>query len=457
MDLRLAPLEIPPEDPFKHDTLKRKPDAERLCTFLRNVTPPFVVCLDSPWGTGKTTFIRLCKTVLSSGGTPCVVLNAWESDFAGDPLVALLGEVQSLLAEMDAGETAKRNFEKVKSAAKVISKRALPALVKLASAGVLDVDEVQETILRDAAGELAADVVEAYTKEKAAITTFKESLAELVTRLNDDVEDSARRLVVFVDELDRCRPSYAIECLERIKHMFDLPNIVFVLAVDKRQLVASVHGVYGPQIQAAGYLSRFMDVEYHLPLVTHDDFLQALNLRLSILEGFKRFRTMNGHEVGHFVKMTRDLVADGRLSLRDQVRFMVRLRLAMDATPSADNPLVYLMVPLVFLRMSDGDLYRKYVNGECTSSDVVSFFRSLSGRTFINSDVGTTSEAWLAYCRPRREEWTNAHDMYRALNDDSRSRRILEIAARFHYAGHLVLELVAKRIELGYHLPDEER
>lgn len=65
----------------------------------------------------------------------------------------------------------------------------------------------------------------------------------------------------FIDELDRCRPTFAIELLERIKHLFDIQNIVFVLSIDKEQLEASTAAAYGSAINAPEYLRRFIDLE----------------------------------------------------------------------------------------------------------------------------------------------------------------------------------------------------
>jgi hypothetical protein len=78
--------------------------------------------------------------------------------------------------------------------------------------------------------------------------------------------DKGKPLVYMVDELDRCNPTFAVKVLERIKHLFDVPNVVFVLSIDKRQLACSVKGFYGSnEIDADEYLRRFIDVDYYLP------------------------------------------------------------------------------------------------------------------------------------------------------------------------------------------------
>ena len=84
-------------------------------------------------------------------------------------------------------------------------------------------------------------------------------------------------LVFIIDELDRCRPSYAVELLEQVKHVFSVPGIIFVLAIDKVQLGHAVKGVYGsPGMDDVEYLRRFIDVEFSLPMPSPRYFIDYL-------------------------------------------------------------------------------------------------------------------------------------------------------------------------------------
>ena len=73
---------------------------------------------------------------------------------------------------------------------------------------------------------------------------------------------------IFVDELDRCNPHYAVAVLERIKHLFEIPNIVFVLAVNQNELSNAIQGYYGSsKIDSDEYLRRFIDIDFVLPIL----------------------------------------------------------------------------------------------------------------------------------------------------------------------------------------------
>ena len=80
----------------------------------------------------------------------------------------------------------------------------------------------------------------------------------------------------MIDELDRCRPSYAVELLEIAKHLFSVDRIVFVLAVNRSELVHSIKALYGSEFDAQGYLGRFFDVDIRLPEPEREEFLEAL-------------------------------------------------------------------------------------------------------------------------------------------------------------------------------------
>ena len=103
--------------------------------------------------------------------------------------------------------------------------------------GALDIDKEVETVATELAGDATGDLVEAFQKEKDLLKKFREELDAAVKQL--PIAGKRPTLVFFIDELDRCRPTFAIELLERVKHLFGVSNILFVLSTDKQQLEAS--------------------------------------------------------------------------------------------------------------------------------------------------------------------------------------------------------------------------
>ncbi|HJJ54051.1 MAG TPA: P-loop NTPase fold protein [Methanocorpusculum sp.] len=99
--------------------------------------------------------------------------------------------------------------------------------------------------------------------------TKKKAFCDLVNKFAS--ED--KPLLIFVDELDGCRPTFAIEMLEAVKHFFDLENVIFVFSMDIGQLSCSIRTIYG-EIDCVGYLQRFFDYQIRLPSPNLREYLR---------------------------------------------------------------------------------------------------------------------------------------------------------------------------------------
>lgn len=108
---------------------------------------------------------------------------------------------------------------------------------------------------------------------------LEEKIQEFLQNLSSEKEE---RLVIFVDELDRCRPDFAVQLLERIKHYFDLENITFVFSVNCEQLIYTIQKFYGENFDAGRYLGRFFDQIIHLPEAELLYYFTKLNIGSSI-------------------------------------------------------------------------------------------------------------------------------------------------------------------------------
>ena len=146
MKYKLSPLEIPQDEPFRHDALERKPSVEALARLIEELQGPFVLAIDSPWGTGKTTFVQFLKVMLEGKSYSCLYFNAWKTDFSTDPLVAFLGEIETQISSEIKKDS---NFQKAKKIGGKLMKRAIPAAAKIATAGILDLDSLTEKAIGD--------------------------------------------------------------------------------------------------------------------------------------------------------------------------------------------------------------------------------------------------------------------------------------------------------------------
>lgn len=351
MKLKNKGIEIPDENIFQNDKLNRQGSIKNLSLLLDNVISPLVFSVNAPWGAGKTTYLRMLHSNLAMEGKKTIYFSAWETDFASDPLLAFLGEINIGLKSFLSGNTKKNKaWEKAKKAGAHILRRGLPVGIKVATAGFIDADKLVEDESAKFAEALSKDMIDAYTKNKEAIVEFKSSVKQVLTK----EDGSTEKLYVFVDELDRCRPTYAIELLERIKHLLDVEGLVFILALDKHQLSHSVKAVYGSEFDALGYLKRFIDVEFSLPPADVALFIDYL---FNQFEYDKYFEGRNYGDIAydgrHLLSSLKVIAIGQRMSLRSIEHFFAKLKLIL-LSVSTQN---YLYPELVVFLLSAKDLY----------------------------------------------------------------------------------------------------
>jgi hypothetical protein len=217
--------------------------------------------------------------------------------------------------------------------------------------GVLDLDKVQENILSNESGKAAEDLIESFKKEKRSLEKFRDSLEGAVQAIGEG--EPQHPLVFFIDELDRCRPSFAIELLERVKHLFDVKNIVFVLSIDKKQLEAITAAVYGERIDAPEYLRRFIDIDFSLPSIHNKEYVRNLVKQYDFSSFFSariKYHELSGDEESFVLGFT--LLANVyELSLRSIERCFTRAAIVLLQTQENQylDPifLAYLVPPSI--------------------------------------------------------------------------------------------------------------
>lgn len=287
------------EAPFANDVLDRKVSIEKLSNLVKSTEQPFVLSVEAPWGWGKTTFIRMWKAHLESKGHTCFYFNAWQNDFVDDPLVAFLGEMAKYI-EKEKKELNKVPIKKYLSEVKRIGagvlRKGLPLAVQVATHGLLSQEAVKKAAgqlseetdkVAEFASTLAKERLEKYETERDGIESFRLNLEKLAHEIATE-DGGASSLIFFIDEMDRCRPDFAIALLERIKHLFNVHRVVFVLAVDRSQLNQSVKTLYGLDANPDGYLRRFIDLAYSLPPPTTERFVENLYHRFAMDECFQK-------------------------------------------------------------------------------------------------------------------------------------------------------------------------
>lgn len=272
MKLTVPPLQIESNEGFtsEKDIFNRKDFGQNLLNLIINTDDELVIALDAPWGEGKTTFIKMWQGMLAQEGIKSIYFDAFANDYQKDPFLAIAAEIYSLIKkETDADKTKLDKFkDKTTSALKTLGRAGLRIGIKAATAGILDETIFEDTnTIKDVSKE-TSDLIDSYVaarlenaeRDKQTLSEFRHTLSELASSVNND-----KPLVFIIDELDRCKPNFALEILENVKHLYSVKNIVFVLVTNRKQLEESVKCQYGLGIDASKYLQKFVHLWAYLP------------------------------------------------------------------------------------------------------------------------------------------------------------------------------------------------
>ncbi len=222
------------------------------------VDESFVLSLNSEFGSGKSTFFEMWADKLKSSDNTfeVVYINALESDFQGDPLLAI---VSCLLNRLQPS----KDIEPIKETAGKLCKFALSVgndvVQRFTGVDVIKAGQYAESKDGIAKPGIGHACFELYQERHNLFEKLRALLRDLAHK-------SEHSILIIVDELDRCRPNYAIEFLETIKHFFDISGLIFVIGVDKIQLASSAKVLFGQQLVFDEYYRKFAHRDVSLPV-----------------------------------------------------------------------------------------------------------------------------------------------------------------------------------------------
>lgn len=356
--LKVPEPEINAQDPWIDDVLSRAKVASTLTNLVQAQKSSIIISLHGDWGTGKTFFLKRWQNDLHKRGFQCVYVNAWNDDFGDDPLASILGQ----LADQVNDSNYKCIIKQVKKhGARLIS-------------GILAV--VKGTTGWDFGKLLSPNVLGRYEKLVKKRDELRKCLEKLSTKVKKETEHP---LVFIIDELDRCRPTFAIELLERVKHVFEIPGLVFVFGINRDELCKSFQSVYG-EIDSDIYLRRFFDFTFSLPEIDTEAYCKHLVNRY-LLEGFFSDHSLSSDWFREFFPI---LCGCFGFSLRDIEQCIKSIAFVRASVEEGEPLQAVLLSLLVTLRLHDPSLYRAYVRGDRTGYEVMNRIDELVANVDLN-------------------------------------------------------------------------
>lgn len=214
-----------------------------------------VISLNAEFGMGKSYFLKMFEKFLNEKETNCLSINSWENDFYNEPLIVLLCEFNIFLEGKN--DNLATNLKEVIGEAIEVAGNVIFGISNQIVKNTTGFDP--RKTLEDAKpkNSKSSSIFNDYNNKKSTLKNLKNALEKYTEKLQ-------KPLIILIDELDRTRPSYAVEFLETLKHFFDVKNIVFILAVNKKQLEASVQCLYG-DINFDEYYRKFASQNIELP------------------------------------------------------------------------------------------------------------------------------------------------------------------------------------------------
>lgn len=348
---------------WNKDLLNRQLDAEMI---IRNATKihdegivtgksGLVMAINAPWGGGKSFLLDGIAEDLSKEGRLVLRFNAWENDYSKDALTSFLSEIVDQLEkatddgdeeENSALREIKRNAGKVAlDVGKVIGAGIIKKLSGVAAdeifdalTGSADKVDIGKSNGDGISFDFTKDIFSIHAAEKRNIHNLKESL----NKLYQGQKSKEAPIFILVDEIDRCRPNFAIELLEAIKHIFHTFGVCFLIAINEDQLLKSIRVVYGDEFDSREYLKRFFDVDYALDASVSDNLWEAELAKYGRLAD-KLFIPFGGNAIHYLTDLSKSFT----LTPRDIEKVCFRLYLLDGMTDATKFHIAYL-APTLF-------------------------------------------------------------------------------------------------------------
>jgi hypothetical protein len=433
--MRLTPKEpaIPEVGGFTpdNDLFEYRDFGNRFADLVRNIDEPLVIALDGPWGSGKSVFIKQWAGLLREKGAAVIEFNAFQSDHYEDAFLALSAEIHSTAKKYlgSKDSTNRRYLDKAKKAGVILAPIALRVAAKAGTAGLLSLDDFEASgdAIKQAVkslGNESSKVVEKAISERlrkasdeqAALSAYRETLSELADQISQKTrakDKEAFPLIFIIDELDRCRPPFALSVIERMKHFFSVQNVCFVLVTHLPQLEEAVQGAYGAKFDAQVYLQKFYHLRVLLPEISDprgdksSKYIKHLWAELGIEFPDKQ----HGHLV---LQELEKLVKTYELSLREIER--VTTDVALFCAGIGNNRLVLapLAAGLCVMRQKRPLLYAKARSGKLNTGEAINFLDpTIAGTPKLIEDSWTVS-CWK-FATGAEPDGEVAHDWSSAL------------------------------------------
>jgi len=381
---------------ISNNYLSRNKDVCSLIELLENANDFTSIALNGEWGSGKTFFVKQAKMLIDSLDPVGGLNEDWKGKFS-EMKETNSGDLQSLIKTSHISALYFDAWlyddspDPLKSLLYFLATSFSSAYAKESKAFSTKLTSIID-VLNFWSNGSTRQLLEAFKKNSTIeeIYDLEKLKTQLRYALEEDLILDGQRLVIFVDELDRCNPVFAVKLLERIKHFFNSPKVLFVFSINLEQLSATIKKNYGSEFNSSGYLSKFFDIIIDIPPVPAEKYLS-----------WKGIKRTNKYIDTYY----QSLITNLHMSLRQTAKYLDSWKIIYDylesrSTGFFDEQIVAetLFCPLMLaFKITDMSIYCKFISGKAEElmwENISKWEQSTSyiDRSLFNGKQDTTIE-----------------------------------------------------------------
>ena len=340
------------------DWLNRNRDLFRFIDMLQSPLSPEIIALDGKWGCGKTFFVKQMMMIMNSfnkfsnynqdlrdkikkiidekneikNDYLVVYYDAWKNDSYQDPIVSIIYEISK---QLSINFQIEDNITPYKVAASIIE-----------NISKVNINSIVDSLKSD-------DPLSSFKQQVEIEKQFKQFFTDVLI-------ERGNKLIVVIDELDRCNPCFAVKLLEQLKHYVDDERVLFVVSTNLDELQHTVKHYYGESFDACKYLNKFFSITVKMPPIDKEKYYSKIGLNTN-------YTVENNCKI---------IINEYHMELREIAYFLSQVEIAVynpthgrkeavfpDGKAEEIN-LLYIAPLIIGLNIVDKDLCNDFVNGK---------------------------------------------------------------------------------------------
>lgn len=443
---------------FEPDYLNRKALAVEWTDALLStkINHHLVISVSGDWGTGKTYLAKNWHKYLEEQKYFTCYIDAHKKDYAEDPLLIIMSEIENYVNKYMKGENGvvKEAFKNVKdkflpflaSGIKTVGK--IGASILLPDIISSNLSKIVDNIDGEKLKEIIKGSIDEYNNKKDSrieeyydnIKAYSKNIEEFKQELEKFAVTFDKPVVIFIDELDRSNPKFVIKLIEQLKHIFEIPNLAFILTVNKKELSNTIKGIYGSEMDGYAYYKKFTTHDFTLYPI---EKLNNDNLKTFIEETMNKYDDFKMSD--DFINIAVTIVKSLDLSLRDIEQILDHLYYIKEKVTQEYNK-EYLIICFFYRAVYIKD-YNVFISMREILEDAPS---KLINRNEYDKSFGNIHDKLISLC----SQLININKIYGFLSNIMNTitdEEIKEIVSGYNSAKYLPINY-PEQIEYSYRM-----